>query len=232
MTETKTQLNTLLDAINNAEKKAQIQQQSVKLLAVSKTWPAEVLRKVANAGQHYFGENYLQEALTKITALADLAIEWHFIGPIQSNKTKDIAANFDWVQSIDRLKIARRLSEQRPTHLDTLNVCIQVNIDNEVSKSGVKSEDVLDLAKQISQLDNLQLRGLMIIPQKTDNPQQQQHSFQKARHLYSQLKTLYPAVDTLSMGMSSDMESAIAEGSTMVRIGTALFGQRNTPISK
>ncbi|MDC9724305.1 MAG: YggS family pyridoxal phosphate-dependent enzyme [Gammaproteobacteria bacterium] len=229
MTEIKTQLHSLLDAIKNAMNNAQRQQQSVQLLAVSKTWPAERLRKVADAGQRCFGENYLQEALTKMSALADLDLEWHFIGPIQSNKTRDIAAHFDWVQSIDRVKIARRLSEQRPTQLAPLNICIQVNIDNEASKSGVKLDDVLDLAKQLSQFKNLQLRGLMIIPQKTDNPQLQRHSFQKAQQLFSQLAALYSSVDTLSMGMSNDMELAIAEGSTMVRIGTALFGQRNPP---
>lgn len=232
MTKIKTQLHTLLDAIEKATNRAQRPQQAVQLLAVSKTWPAENLRQAALAGQHCFGENYLQEALTKIAALSDLDLEWHFIGPIQSNKTKDIATHFDWVQSIDRVKIAQRLSNQRPADLEKLNVCIQVNIDNESSKSGVSVDDVLTLAEHVDQLNNLQLRGLMIIPTKTDNLQQQHHSFQKAQKLYLQLASLYPSVDTLSMGMSSDMAIAIAEGSTMVRIGTALFGQRHTPTSQ
>jgi len=228
MTEIKTQLHTVLDTIKSATNKAQRPHQSVQLLAVSKTWPADDLRKIAEMGQHCFGENYLQEALTKIAALSDLDLEWHFIGPIQSNKTKDIAAHFDWVQSIDRIKIARRLSDQRPLNVDKLNICIQVNIDDEASKSGVNSDEVLNLAEQISQLDNLELRGLMIIPQKTDDVQKQQSSFHKAQALFSQLAALYPSVDTLSMGMSGDMEAAIAQGSTMVRIGTALFGNRHT----
>jgi len=228
MTEIKTPLHTLLNTIESTTNKARRPANSVTLLAVSKTWPAEELRKLANLGQRCFGENYLQEALTKIAALSDLNLEWHFIGPIQSNKTRDIAANFDWVQSIDRLKIAKRLSEQRPSNLAQLNICIQVNIDNETSKSGVKLDEVLNLAQQITQFEHLQLRGLMIIPKKTSDPQQQRQSFQKAHTLFSQLAALYPSIDTLSMGMSADMEHAIAEGSTMVRIGTALFGARHT----
>ena len=201
---------------------------SVQLLAVSKTWPADVLRDAAMAGQRLFGENYLQEALVKIDELADLNLEWHFIGPIQSNKTKDIASHFDWVQSIDRLKIAQRLSNQRPSELADLNICIQVNIDNETTKSGVAMEDLLAFAEQINKLERLSLRGLMIIPAKTDDPEQQRTSFKKAYQLYTQLTDLYPTVDTLSMGMTADMTMAIAEGSTMVRIGTAVFGQRHT----
>jgi len=227
MTEIKTQFHTVLDTIKCAVNKAHRSHKSVQLLAVSKTWPADDLRKTAEMGQRCFGENYLQEALTKITALSDLDLEWHFIGPIQSNKTKDIAAHFDWVQSIDRIKIAKRLSDQRPENLAKLNICIQVNIDDEASKSGVNSAEVLNLAEQISQLDNIELRGLMIIPQKTDDMQKQQTSFHKAQVLFLQLSNLYPSVDTLSMGMSGDMEAAIAEGSTMVRIGTALFGKRH-----
>jgi len=180
------------------------------------------------AGQRLFGENYLQEALVKIDDLADLNLEWHFIGPIQSNKTKDIASHFDWVQSIDRLKIAQRLSNQRPSELADLNICIQVNIDNETTKSGVAMEDLLAFAEQINKLERLSLRGLMIIPAKTDDPEQQRTSFKKAYQLYTQLTDLYPTVDTLSMGMTADMTMAIAEGSTMVRIGTAVFGQRHT----
>jgi len=232
MTETKTKLNTVLDTIEDAANKAHRPSNSVQLLAVSKTWPAQELRKLANAGQRCFGENYLQEALIKIAALADLDLEWHFIGPIQSNKTRDIAAHFDWVQSIDRIKIASRLSNQRPKNLEKLNICIQVNIDNESTKSGVNSDNVLSLAKEISQLDNLLLRGLMIIPQKTDDLEIQQHSFQKAHNLFEQLVALYSSVDTLSMGMSADMALSIQGGSTMVRIGTALFGNRHTPVNE
>jgi len=232
MTETKIKLNTVLETIEDAANKAHRPSNSVQLLAVSKTWPAQELRKLANAGQRCFGENYLQEALIKIAALADLDLEWHFIGPIQSNKTRDIAAHFDWVQSIDRIKIASRLSNQRPRNLEKLNICIQVNIDNESTKSGVNSNNVLSLAKEISQLDNLVLRGLMIIPQKTNDLALQQHSFLKAHNLFKQLASLYPSVDTLSMGMSADMALSIQGGSTMVRIGTALFGKRHTPVNE
>ena len=228
MTKIKSQIIALSKTINNAEKEAERPLNSVKLLAVSKTQTADVLRLAFEEGQRSFGENYLQEALTKINALTNLDIEWHFIGPIQSNKTKDIATHFDWVQSVDRLKIAQRLSSQRPEDLDKLNICIQVNIDNESTKSGVVPDDVLNLAEQITQFDNLQLRGLMIIPKKTTDIQQQQQSFQRAHQLYLKLASHYPSIDTLSMGMSADMQLAILEGSTMVRIGTALFGQRHS----
>lgn len=228
MTELNNRLSTILDNINLTENQVGRAPDSVKLLAVSKTQSADVLRQAAEAGQVYFGENYLQEALVKINALKDLNLEWHFIGPIQSNKTRDIAENFDWVQSVDRLKIAQRLSSQRPVSLGNLNICIQVNIDNESSKSGVAPTELLSLAKQISQLNNLQLRGLMIIPTHSDDIKQQQQSFQQAKMLFRQLAEIYPAVDTLSMGMSDDMAVAIAEGSTMVRIGTAIFGPRLT----
>lgn len=221
----------LLDITNSielAENSATRSTKSVRLLAVSKTWPSALLREAAQAGQQCFGENYLQEALIKISELTELNLEWHFIGPIQSNKTRDIATHFDWVQSVDRLKIAQRLSNQRPTDLPNLNICIQVNIDDEASKSGVAINDVLAFAEQVHQLDHLTLRGLMVIPSKTDDHALQSIAFQKARQLFEQLKFTYPEVDTLSMGMSGDMEAAIAEGSTMVRIGTALFGQRAT----
>lgn len=226
MTELNNRLHTILNDINSAKNQAQRSQNSVQLLAVSKTQSADVVRQVAEAGQRYFGENYLQEALLKINSLTDLKLEWHFIGPIQSNKTKDIAENFDWVQTVDRLKIAQRLDNQRPSHRGKLNICIQINIDNESSKSGIEATELFELAKQISQLSNLQLRGLMIIPTHTVDQLQQQHSFQQACKLYKQLAEVYPSVDTLSMGMSGDMTIAIAEGSTMVRIGTALFGMR------
>lgn len=228
MTELNNRLHTLLSDINIAENQAITLHRSVKLLAVSKTQPADVVRQAAEAGQRYFGENYLQEALIKINLLADLKLEWHFIGPIQSNKTKDIAENFDWVQTVARLKIAHRLNNQRPSHLSKLNICIQVNIDNESTKSGVAATELLELAKHISLLKNLKLRGIMIIPTHSNDSQQQQRSFKQAHILYKQLAKIHPSVDTLSMGMSGDMKLAIVEGSNMVRIGTALFGKRHT----
>ncbi|MED5509503.1 MAG: YggS family pyridoxal phosphate-dependent enzyme [Pseudomonadota bacterium] len=228
MTEIKKRFHSINDEIRLAEQQSGRAPDSVKLLAVSKTWPAEKLKLVAEEGQLRFGENYLQEALEKINALHDLKLEWHFIGPIQSNKTRDIAAHFDWAQSVDRIKIARRLNEQRPVELPPLNVCIQVNIDEEDSKSGVAAGDVMSLAESISQLDKLRLRGLMVIPAKQDDEAAQRDSFRRARHLYLSLQQRFDDVDTLSMGMTGDLHAAIAEGSTMVRIGTALFGQRDT----
>ena len=222
-----------ITAVQNYIKHAAIgshrSEKEVKLLAISKTQPAAILREAAQAGIACFGENYLQEALIKIEALTDLDLQWHFIGPIQSNKTKDIAQHFDWVQSIDRLKIAQRLANQRPIELGKLNICIQVNIDNEVTKSGVLPDDLLNFASQIHQFEQLQLRGLMVIPTNTSDQLQQRQAFQSAQQLYLQLVALYPTVDTLSMGMSADLDLAISEGSTMVRVGTALFGKRPTP---
>ncbi len=228
MTDIKKRLFSIKNAIYLAQSSPEKQGDAVTLLAVSKTWPAENIHQANQAGQRHFGENYLQEALKKISVLAGLDIEWHFIGPIQSNKTKDIAANFDWVQSLDRAKIAQRLAKQRPENMPDLNICIQVNIDNEVSKSGIVPTELFCFAQQISQLDRLILRGLMIIPTKSDQPQQQRLVFRKAYSLFSELAKQYPTVDTLSMGMSADMIIAIEEGSTMVRVGTALFGQRTT----
>jgi hypothetical protein len=228
MTEIKKRFHSINDEIRLAEQQSGRAPDSVKLLAVSKTWPAEKLKLVAEEGQLRFGENYLQEALEKINALRDLKLEWHFIGPIQSNKTRDIAAHFDWAQSVDRIKIARRLNEQRPVELPPLNVCIQVNIDKEDSKSGVAAGDVMSLAESISQLDKLRLRGLMVIPAKQDDEAAQRDSFRRARDLYLSLQQRFDDIDTLSMGMTGDLHAAIAEGSTMVRIGTALFGQRDT----
>jgi len=227
-------IKNLTNVTNRIEKAAKAHRRNpddIQLLAVSKTWSAQYIREAAIAGQQAFGENYLQEALAKIEQLKDLTLHWHFIGPIQSNKTKDIAQNFDWVQSIDRLKIAQRLSAQRPINLPPLNVCIQVNIDNELSKSGVSEIELGSLAESLNSLDRIVLRGLMIIPSKTDDIEQQRLSFRKAYVLYQQLAASYPSVDTLSMGMSGDMTTAISEGSTMVRIGSALFGQRITPSS-
>lgn len=227
MTDIKKRLISTKHSIHLAEDAAQRQQGSVQLLAVSKTWPAEALRQANQAGQRLFGENYLQEALKKISDLADLDIEWHFIGPIQSNKTKEIAVHFDWVQSLDRAKIAQRLAKQRPENKPDLNICIQINIDNESSKSGIIPAELFSFANEISQTDRLVLRGLMIIPTKTEHEEQRRSAFKKAYSLFEQLAERYPTVDTLSMGMSADMILAIEEGSTMVRIGTALFGQRD-----
>ena len=199
---------------------------SVTLLAVSKTRSADEIREAFQAGLHCFGENYLQEAQTKMEALIDLPIEWHFIGPLQSNKTRQVAESFAWVHSVDRLKIAKRLSEQRPEHLPPLNICLQVNIDDEQSKSGCRPEDALNLAKEIALLPNLSLRGLMAIPSPTEDIQQQHQAFKAVATLADQLNQQGLSLDTLSMGMSSDLSAAIAEGSTLVRVGTALFGPR------
>jgi len=207
---------------------------TVHLLAVSKTFPAAVVQEAAATGQADFGENYLQEAIDKITALrtmtsppmATAPLVWHFIGPIQSNKTRPIAENFDWVHTIDRDKIARRLSEQRPDNLPPLQVCIQVNVSGEASKSGVAPGDVAELARLVAGLPRLTLRGLMAIPEPTEDMTLQRQRFATLRGLLESLQKDGLAVDTLSMGMSADMDAAIAEGATMVRIGTAIFGAR------
>ena len=197
---------------------------SVHLLAVSKTKPAAALREAYAAGIRDFGENYLQEARAKQVELADLPLSWHFIGPIQSNKTRAIAENFAWVHSVDRLKIAQRLSEQRPADLPPLNICIQVNVSGEASKSGCTPADLPALARAISALPRLKLRGLMAIPEPTEDRTEQDAAFAAVRDLQASLNL---PLDTLSMGMSHDLESAIAQGATWVRIGTALFGARD-----
>ncbi|MNE07591.1 hypothetical protein D3C80_1002160 [compost metagenome] len=197
---------------------------SVQLLAVSKTKPASAIREIHAAGVRDFGENYLQEALTKQQALSDLPLIWHFIGPIQSNKTKAIAEHFDWVHSVDRLKIAQRLSEQRPAGLAPLNICLQVNVSGEDSKSGCTPVDLPALAKAVAALPNLRLRGLMAIPEPTEDRATQEAAFASLRKLQEGLGF---GLDTLSMGMSHDLEAAIAQGATWVRIGTALFGARD-----
>jgi pyridoxal phosphate enzyme (YggS family) len=203
---------------------------AVKLLAVSKTFPPEAVLEAITAGQTAFGENYLQEALDKIAVLAravpDIAIEWHFIGPIQSNKTRPIATHFDWVHTVERLKIAQRLAEQRPRTLTPLNVCLQVNISGEASKSGVAPEDLPELARQVALLPQLRLRGLMAIPEAQADPALQRAAFARLRLLYEQLRGEGLALDTLSMGMSGDMQAAILEGASIVRIGSAVFGSR------
>tara|TARA_B100000676_G_scaffold307749_1_gene366947 strand:- start:150 stop:842 length:693 start_codon:yes stop_codon:yes gene_type:complete len=198
---------------------------SVQLLAVSKTRTPDELARLADQGQRHFGENYLQEALDKIAALQGRGLVWHFIGPIQSNKTRDIAAHFDWVHSVDRLKVARRLSEQRPADLPPLNVCIQVNVDDEDSKSGIPLEVVPALAADIVTLPNLRLRGLMAIP-RADSDDSSRGAFRQLAMTLSQLRNTMPSLDTLSMGMSADYGVAIEEGATIIRVGTALFGPR------
>jgi len=204
--------------------------QTVQLLAVSKTFGADAVIEAADAGQRAFGENYLQEAVDKMASIQasrpDLKLEWHFIGPIQSNKTRPIAEHFDWVHSVDREKIAHRLSEQRPAGLPALNICLQVNISGEDTKSGVAPQDVPAVAKAIAGLPNLKLRGLMAIPEPADDVERQREPFRKLRQLFDQLNKEGLALDTLSMGMSADMDAAIAEGATIVRVGTAIFGQR------
>ncbi len=214
--------------INQAAQKAARNPDEVELLAVSKTKPIAQIIAAYEAGQRLFGENYVQEGESKINALKhDYSdIEWHFIGPLQSNKTKIIAENFDWMHTLSREKIAARLNEQRPAHLTPLNVCIQVNISEEASKSGIAANDVIGLADYIATLPNLCLRGLMAIPTATDKVELQQIELQEMQKLFAALKLNYPKLDTLSMGMSNDLEVAIASGSTMVRIGSAIFGER------
>lgn len=201
---------------------------AVSLLAVSKTWPAAAVREAAAAGQRAFGENYVQEGVDKIEALRDLALEWHFIGPLQSNKTRPVANAFDWVHGIDRLKIAERLSAQRDVHLPPLKVCIQVNVSGEDSKSGVAPDEVAALAQAVAALPRLRLRGLMCIPEPTGDVALLRARFALLRRLHDDLVATGLALDTLSMGMSHDIEPAIAEGATIVRVGTAIFGERHT----
>lgn len=204
---------------------------SVQLLAVSKTFGVEAIAEAIEVGERRFGENYVQEGVEKIRhfreALPGVALEWHFIGPLQSNKTRLVAEHFDWVQSIDREKIARRLSEQRPSHLPPLNVLIEVNIDQQATKSGVKVEEVRALADLIMGLPGLRLRGLMAIPEPADDDEGKRHPLRAMKALYDALKNEGYPLDVLSMGMSSDMSQAIEEGATMVRVGSAIFGERN-----
>ncbi len=202
----------------------------VALLAVSKTFPAEAVLEAIAAGQHAFGENYLQEALDKMAAvkhaLPATEVAWHFIGPIQSNKTRPIATSFQWVHTVERLKIAQRLSEQRPVELPLLNICLQVNISGEASKSGVAPEELLDLAQHVAQLPRLRLRGLMAIPEPEADINRQRAAFARLRVLADSVRAKGIALDTLSMGMSSDLAAAVAEGATIVRVGSAIFGAR------
>ncbi|HYR25274.1 MAG TPA: YggS family pyridoxal phosphate-dependent enzyme, partial [Aquabacterium sp.] len=199
---------------------------SITLLAVSKTFPAPAVREAFDAGQRWFGENYVQEAIDKIQALADLRdqLTWHLIGPLQSNKTRVVAEHFDWVQTVDRLKIAQRLSEQRPAHLPPLQVCIQVNTSGEASKSGVEPGEALALAQAVAALPRLRLRGVMALPAPSPDPQVQAAALAQVRVVFEQLTAAGLPLDTLSMGMSSDLEAAVEQGSTLVRVGTAIFG--------
>jgi PLP dependent protein len=202
----------------------------VTLLPVSKTFGPDAVREAHAAGENAFGENYIQEAVEKQALLADLPLEWHCIGPIQSNKTRLVAAHFAWAHTVDRLKIAQRLSEQRPAHLPPLSVCIQVNIDGGASKSGVQPADALELAREVAGLPRLRLRGLMTIPEPAEGFEAQLAVHRRARSLYEQLREAGLPLDTLSMGMTADLEAAVHAGSTMVRVGTAIFGRR-PPIS-
>ncbi|EKO3537406.1 YggS family pyridoxal phosphate-dependent enzyme [Vibrio fluvialis] len=224
-------LEHITSQIENAQQKCGRPRSSVQLLAVSKTKPVEAILEAAQAGQRAFGENYVQEGCDKVQFFAEhhpeLDLEWHFIGPLQSNKTRQIAEHFDWMHTIDRVKIAQRLSEQRPAHLPPLQVLIQVNTSGEASKSGISENDLFTLAELISGLPNLTLRGLMSIPENVPDYPSQLAAFRQLAALKDRLAKKYDGIDTLSMGMSGDMEAAIEAGSTIVRIGTAIFGQRD-----
>lgn len=219
-------LQAVLARIDAACKAAGRQPESVHLLAVSKTWPEDCVRAAAAAGQRAFGENYAQEAAAKVTATSDLNLEWHFIGPLQSNKTRLVAERFNWVHSIDRLKLAERLSAQRSEQVPPLQVCVQVNVSGETSKCGCQPEEARALCQAVATLPGLHLRGLMAIPEPADDEAAQRAPFRRLRQLYDQLRAAGLPLDTLSMGMSHDLEAAIAEGATIVRIGTAIFGER------
>ena len=219
-------ISKIRNRLSNAIHAAQREQDSVKLIAVSKTKPAEAIKAVYDSGQRDFGENYVSEAVEKMSVLKPLDICWHFLGPLQSNKTRLVATHFDWIHSVDRAKIAKRLNEQRPDELPPLNVCLQVNIPAEPTKSGVSSEaELLDLALAVSEMDRLALRGIMAIPAPVSDPEQQRAQFKSIAQLLS-IPDLPIQMTELSMGMSGDMESAVAEGATMVRIGTDIFGAR------
>jgi len=226
MTSISERLQAVKSRLWQAETEAGRAPESVALIAVSKTQPADAIRAAHAAGQRAFGENYLQESLEKMAVLADLPLEWHFIGPIQSNKTRPIAENFAWVHGVDRLKIAQRLSDARPASLPPLNICIEVNVSGEESKGGVEPNEVQTLAEAVAQLPGLKLRGLMAIPAPTNDIALQHQQFRMLRELLESLKQRGLALDTLSMGMSEDFPAAIVEGATIVRIGTAIFGPR------
>jgi PLP dependent protein len=226
MTSIAANLQAVGDRIGVACTQAGRRRAEVRLLAVSKTWPAAAVREAANSGQQAFGENYLQEAVAKMAALNDLALEWHFIGPLQSNKTRQIAESFSWVHGVDRLKLAERLSAQRPTGLPPLQVCVQVNVSGETSKSGVALREAPALCRAVTTLPGLKLRGLMAIPEPTEDMMLLRGRFAVVRSLLGELNAAGLGLDTLSMGMSHDLEAAILEGATIVRVGTAIFGER------
>ena len=228
MNNLKENLDNVSARLRRACEAAERTRSEVRILAVSKRQSAEKIRSIADMGLISIGENMLQEALAKRAQLGDLVLEWHFIGPIQSNKTRDIAANFDWAQSVDREKLLRRLSDQRPTHLEPLNICLQVNVDNEPQKAGCRVEDTLFLAKIAETLPGVRLRGLMAIPRVSEvDGSTRMQSFERMKALFDECQATGFEMDTLSMGMSADMEQAIMAGSTMVRIGTDIFGTRN-----
>ncbi len=220
------QLNKIREYIREAERKYEREAGSVQLLAVSKTRSVEEISEAIEHGQLDFGENYQQEVKTKLNALSGKAINWHFIGPLQSNKARSIAEHFCWIHSLDRLKIAKRLSDLRPGHMPDLNVCIQLNISGEPSKSGVSPDELMSLADNLVRLPRLKFRGLMALPAPTEDFSEQRKGFRSMHLCFEQLRSAGHEIDTLSMGTSNDMEAAIAEGSTIVRIGTSLFGPR------
>lgn len=228
MPEISLRLQQVYEQIANYLKEFNREPDSVQLVAVSKTQPLSALHEAIKAGLTVFGENYLQEALIKMAALKEHSLEWHFIGPIQSNKTGAIASGFDWVHSIDRFKIAQHLSRHRPSDRTPLQVLIQVNTSGESSKSGCRLDELAELSAQISSLPGLQLRGLMTLPAPIDDFEQQRRPFRQLREALQTLKLEFPQMDTLSMGMSNDLRAAIAEGATMVRLGTAIFGPRKS----
>lgn len=219
--------NSVLQKITNANQ-ASVRPQKARLLAVSKTQPASAIRLLAALGQRAFGENYVQEALNKQQELEDLDLQWHLIGPLQSNKCAEAARHFDWIHSVSRLKLIEPLNRYRPDTVAPLNVLIQVNIDGEASKSGCNPDEIDVIAGAIAKAPRLKLRGLMAIPEPAPSFEARRESFRRLRTLFDQLKTRYPECDTLSMGMSDDFELAIQEGSTLVRIGSSLFGARKT----
>lgn len=232
MTDIFKQVTKVQQKITAAAQQAQRDSEQIQLLAVSKTKPVSLIKQAYQAGLRHFGENYVQESIEKIKQIKDdndinEPVYWYFIGPLQSNKTRPVAENFDWVQSVDRFKIAQRLNDQRPAKLPELNICLQVNISGEASKSGTTLSQVIELASQVNDLPRLKLRGIMAIPEKTENNERLEKQFQTLHNIYLSLQKQYPQIDTLSMGMSGDLESAIHCGSTMVRIGTDIFGTRN-----
>lgn len=217
----------LLNRVRLAAQKSQRSAEDICVVAASKTRSSDTIRSAYQCGLRDFGENYLQEALDKIDALTDLGLCWHFIGPIQSNKTRPIAEHFNWVHSVERVKIARRLSEQRPPELEPLQILLQVNISGEASKSGALPDQLPQLVEAIRQLPRITLRGLMAIPAASNNESQKTQPFIQLRQLLREMQVIAPEMDTLSMGMSNDLEAAIAQGATFVRVGTDIFGPRN-----